>query len=372
MSHAASVTARLILALSTVVVPAAVDAQSHDHDTPQEENVGPRFILRGFSNVDFDVPFGALAPGETENRPSFTLGQFGLYMVSRLSDNISFLGEVVFEANEDQEMVVDVERVQINYLWSDGFRVALGRGHTALGYWNEAYHHGALLQPTVERPQALKFEDDGGILPVHFVGLDARGQFGLGGRGAWTLGYVGYVANGRGIEPDVVQGLFDANKNKAFGGRLRLTREGRGTLMFGPMVYHDVIPPVAGQPGRDGPISQTIVGAHFAYKSQRFDFFSEYYHLEDDVQQTGQHFTNQAAYGIGVLHYGKWSPYAGIDWMSIAAGDPYYVGFPDLTRVLVGLRYDVISFNCLKLEYQHNKFPWGVSQVVALQSAFTF
>ena len=82
-------------------------------------------------------------------------------------------------ARREQEVVVDVERLQIAYRWSDALRLTAGRGHTALGYWNESYHHGKLLQPTVERPEVLKFEDDGGILPVHFVGLEAARESGL-------------------------------------------------------------------------------------------------------------------------------------------------------------------------------------------------
>lgn len=361
----------ILLLVSALAVPAGAAAQGHGHDASEGEGAGPRLVLKGFSNLDFEVPFGALSPGETENRTSFALGQFGLYMTSRLSDNISFLGETVFEMNESQETAVDVERVQINYRWSDRFRLTLGRGHTALGYWNDAYHHGALLQPTVARPEALRFEDDGGILPVHFVGADVRGEVGIA-QGGWNLGYVGYVANGRGIEPDVVQGLYDANKSKAVGGRLRLSREGRRTVMFGPMAYHDVFPPVAGQPGREVPISETILGAHFVYRDRRFDLFSEYFHIRDDVQQGGPGYTNKAAYAIGVLHFGRWSPYGGVDWMDIDPGDPYFQGYSDLTRVLVGVRFDLVGFNCLKVEYQRNDRPWGVAHLVVLQSAFAF
>src|SRR5262245_14781893 len=186
------------LLLTGVLASSWAAAQNRD-SAPAD--TAPRFTLRGFANVDFNGRWGDPVD-EATGKSAFALGQFDLYMTSKLSENVSFLGETVFELDEQQEFVVDVERLQLSYRWSDAFRLNVGRGHTALGYWNEAYHHGALLQPTVERPEALKFEDDGGILPVHFVGLEAAGRASIG---AWDLGYVGYVANGRGPRPDVIQ-----------------------------------------------------------------------------------------------------------------------------------------------------------------------
>ena len=133
-----------------------------------------------------------------------------------------------------------------------------------------------------------------------------------------------------------------------------------------------MIPPSPGHPGRESPISETILGAHFVYRDQHLDLFSEYFHIQDDIQQGGQRHTNQAAYALGVLHFGRWSPYLGVDWMDVASGDPYFAGYADLTRFLVGVRFDIGSFNCLKLEYQRDDRPWGVAHVVVLQSAFTF
>ena len=355
--------------LTVLLLPLQVAAQGHEHDSVSEET-GPRFTLRGFADIDFIVNGGATPPGEIRERSAFTLGQFDLYMVSKLTDKIRFLGETVFELNENQETVADVERLQLGYHWSDAFHVAAGRGHTALGYWNEAYHHGKLLQPTVERPEALKFEDDGGILPVHFVGLEAGGSTTLG---AWDLAYVAYVANGRGIKMDAVQGAFDANSSKAVGGKLSLSREGRHNFSFGPSVYHDVIPADAAQPNRSFEMVETILGAHLVYRSARLDLFSEYFHVRHESRETPERFSHEAAYAVGVLHYRSWSPYVGIDWQDLDARDPFYPPpYASVTRTLVGLRWDPVSFNCLKLEYARADHPWGVEHSVVLQSAFTF
>jgi hypothetical protein len=74
-----------------------------------------------------------------------------------------------------------------------------------------------------------------------------------------------------------------------------------------------------------------------------------------------------------VLHFGSWSPYAGIDWLDLDPGDPFYPPpYASVTRTLIGLRWDIVTFNCLKLEYERSDRPWGVEHAVVLQSAFTF
>jgi hypothetical protein len=291
-------------------------------------------------------------------------------MISTLTNGVSFLGETIFELNDDQEMVLDMERLEIRYGWSDQLRLAAGRGHTALGYWNEAYHHGVLLQPTVDRPEALKFEDNGGILPVHFVGVEASGH---AQTGRWDLSYVATVANGRGARPDVIQGAFDANKGKAFGLRLRATVGGGRSLGFGPAFYHDVIPPDPEVSGREGEIGETILGAHVIYRDRHFDLFSEYLHLRHEDRITHAIFKHRTAYAVGAAHWGRWASYVGVDWLDVDVGDLFLgEGYADLTRVLIGGRYDLAASNVLKLEYQRDKRPWGVEHRVVLQSAFTF
>ncbi len=275
------------LLLAGLLLPVVAIAQDHDHAAPEAEGGAPHFTLRGFSNVDFGAPWGASDKAPGNGNSAFALGQFDLYMISRLSTNISFLGETVFELNENQESGIDVERLQVRYSYSDRFRAALGRGHTPLGFWNEAYHHGALLEPTVDRPEALKFEDDGGILPVHFVGLEVDGKVPLAGG---DLGYVAAVANGRGPVPDLVQGAYDANKSKAVVAKLDLSFGSEHTLAFGPSVYHDTIPEDIATPGGHAPLSELILGAHLVYRDHRFDLFSEYFHIRHESDTTHEQF----------------------------------------------------------------------------------
>lgn len=40
-----------------------------------------------------------------------------------------------------------------------------------IGYWNNAYHHGRVMHPTIERPQVAEREDGGSLLRVHSAGV---------------------------------------------------------------------------------------------------------------------------------------------------------------------------------------------------------
>src|SRR5438132_4835421 len=66
---------------------------------------------------------------------------------------------------------VYVQRLFMKYQFNDHFALTAGKMHTPLGYWNNAYHHGFVMQPTIDRPDIINFEHHGGILPIHETGV---------------------------------------------------------------------------------------------------------------------------------------------------------------------------------------------------------
>ncbi len=358
------------LTVAIAVMAVVANPLAAQHAATGERLDAPRFSLHGFSDISWSGQRTTRRAGEAVRSESFGLGQLDLYMVSLLGDNVSFLAETVFELGRDQVFAADVERVLLSYTWSDFFTLAIGRGHTALGHWNEAYHHGVLLQPTVRRPQALRAEDGGGILPIHFVGMELSGTMPLGG---WGLQYVANVANGRGARIADVQNGNDRNTDKALALKLSLRRDGDRTIRFGPSIYRDLIPVDSSNTARVGQIRQLILGSHFVYDDQRVQFMAEAYRVNDDERQSGRQFDHDAWYAVLVGKFGKWNPYVGIDGIDFAAGDPFYatVG-TDLRRILGGIRFDVNPFNALKLEIRRDKRPGDTTNAIAIQTAFTF
>ena len=162
--------------------------------------------LRGFGDITLH--------GDTRkgNTTAFTLGQLNLFVTSDISEKFKFLSEIVFEGGPDNiygvtrgeinTFSVDVERYLIQYSYNDYLNVAAGRFHTAIGYYNTAYHHSTWFQTTTGRPLLFQFEDRGGILPVHTVGVSASGLIPSGRLG---LHYVAEVGNGRASHSPLTQ-----------------------------------------------------------------------------------------------------------------------------------------------------------------------
>ena len=126
------------------------------------------FELKGFT----DVSFTKSTEGADEFRNGdFAFGTLDLYLAQSL-ENVEILAELIVEFGN----VLDLERLYLGYAFSDELRLRIGRLHTPLGVWNTSYHHGVQLQPTIQRPVFLNFEDDGGIIPTHVVGVYLTGR----------------------------------------------------------------------------------------------------------------------------------------------------------------------------------------------------
>jgi hypothetical protein len=337
------------------------------------KGLAPKFSLHGFTDATFLTESASPPVGGDETEAGFFLGEFDLYMVSHLGRRLSFLGEVVFEFEDDGETRSDVERVFLKYSQSDLLWASIGRRHTPLGHWNETYHHGFLLQPTVQRPTVLSFEDKGGVLPVHSVGMDVGGRL---FRRAWSLDYRAGIYNGRGESTEVVQAFGDANTNKATLLKVSFEREKTDRVKFGVMGHADVIPPDPGVAERDGDIEEKILGFHFVYDRPQIKFLGEYYFIRHENDPTDTTYEHRGYYAIAIWQPWKLKPYVGYDVLDLEQGDPYYVGvLPYQQRSLVGLRFDPQPFLAIKLELRHDdrlEQPETEVNGLAIQVAYTF
>ncbi len=85
----------------------------------------------------------------------------------------------------------DLERFQVGWEPSESSIVWIGRFHQASSVWNHEHHHGQFLQTSVTRPASEEWEDEGGIIPQHFVGALWESS--------WPAGF--HTAFGGGIAP---------------------------------------------------------------------------------------------------------------------------------------------------------------------------
>jgi len=333
-------------------------------------DLAPRLMFHGFADVTANIYFDDVEGVGKSSHNYFALGELDLFIVSHLADNVSFLSELVFESNTDSETAVELERIFIKYTVSDRFWISVGRHHTALGYWNEAYNHGLLLQPTVARPDVLNWEEHDGILPMHSVGLAMGGRV---FRGPWGFEYAANIGNGRGLTSRQVQTAFDVNDQKALTLRLSASHEAKGRLLFGPMIHLDRIPADPATTGREGEESERIAGAFVTYRDDRFELLSEYYYVRHEDLLTGAIYNSPGYFLIGLLNFGKLKPYGGYDRLDVDTADPYYGSeITPLKRSLLGLRWDLNSFNAIKFEVRHDIRPGVHSNGLVVQTAFIF
>jgi hypothetical protein len=330
---------------------------------------GERLTLRGFSDVTFESKDVHKRHGPHRNKSFFAIGQYDLFITSKLNERIGFLGETVFEAiGEEHAMEVDVERLLVEYSFGDFLKVSLGRFHTPLGYWLTAYHHGRWLHTPIFRPELFRWEDEHGILPMHGVGVMADGKIDLG---KWELGYALALSNGRGRTREDVQNTTDLNNDKAVDVRLSLSHESIPGLTVGWSFYRDKIPKSSEAPVHRG-MDELIYGPYITYLRGNYELLAEGLNIHHEEKGGGNY--NTLGYYIQLARrWGKFKPYYRLDRINFARGDPFYGPNPvSILKNTLGLRYDLSSFNALKFEYSFSDTTEGNTNAIAFQSAFSF
>lgn len=323
----------------------------------------PALNFHGFGDISYVIN------NEDSERNQFSIGQLDVFLTSRLADDFDVLSEIVFESDENNEYRVEVERLILRYTPNDYFNFGVGRVHTAIGFYNTAYHHGTWLQTAVGRPAILDFEDDGGALPLHLVGLSIDGRIPSGSLG---LGYVLEVGNGRGYDHDKepVLNMKDDNSYKAVNVGINARPDWMQGLQLGISGYFDRLTP-EGQ----GRIQQTIVAGYAVYQQPKFEWLNEVLWLYHNPRAAAATRT-WAAYTQISRQFGRFRPYVRYhysyapqaDWIVSNFGQPGLVHGPS-----AGLRIDLSDLVAFKLQYDHD-WRGNRSQLnqVTTQVSFTF
>ena len=331
------------------------EPEDMEHLEPERMDMSKTLLrIRGFGDINFH---GGDQHGMTN---SFALGQLNLFVTSDISEKFKFLGEIVFESGPDNfynvpggrknEFAVDVERYLLQYSYNDHFNLAAGRYHTAIGFYNTAYHHSTWFQTTTGRPQLFQFEDNGGILPIHNVGLSASGRIPSGGLG---LHYVAEIGNGRQsrdpFSDEPVQNEVDENNFKAVNLALFARPEGIRGLQVGFSGYHDKLMPIA-KPRVD----ETILAAHAVYMVPKFEWLNEVVLIRHAPEGTAQVYNTPGFYTQIAKRFGSYQPYFRYQYINGSEREPI---FPDVGRMegpSVGVRYDASESVAFKLQYDYN------------------
>ena len=351
------------------------EMESEQPGSPEERMDVSKTLLRirGFGDINFH---GDSFKGDTT---SFTLGQLNLFVTSDISEKFKFLSEIVFEGGpdniygvfrgENNAFAVDVERYLLQYSYNDYFNVSVGRFHTAIGYYNTAYHHSTWFQTATGRPFLFQFEDRGGILPIHTVGASVSG---LIPSGALGLHYVAEVGNGRAsrapLVEEPVQNVIDDQNHKAFNLALFARPEAIRGLQAGFSVYRDLLAPV-GSPR----IGETILAAHAIYIRPNFEWLNEAMVVRHAPLGQSHVFQTPGFYTQISKRFGAYRPYFRYQYVNAAANEPI---FPDVGRQQgpsAGIRFDASESVALKLQYDYTTIRnQQAINALAMQVGFTF
>jgi hypothetical protein len=327
----------------------------------QRMDMKTRMQIRGFGDVTLHG--SDLKGGNT----AFSLGQLNLFVTSDVSEKFRFLSEIVFEADPTNVVGVDVERLLLQYSKNDYFNLAVGRYHTAIGFYNTAYHHAAWLQTATGRPLLFQFEDNGGILPIHNVGASLSGLIPSGKLG---LHYIAEVGNGRASssrDAEAVQNVVDENNGKAVNFAVFARPDALRGFQTGFSVYHDGLQPI-GRPH----IDELIFDGHVVMQRPTFEWLNEGVLIRHAVNG-GHVFDTPAFYTQISKAFGPYRPYFRYQYINESPNEPMFPFVGLNYGPSVGVRYDASESVALKLQYDRTAFRQQPStNGLALQFAFTF
>ncbi len=366
---------------SPAPVPAPQSESPSDMDASQDSDAhahmlelpggGPKLKIRGYFDFNFGVGTDAnplVFPLGVPAHTTFQMGEFDLMMSSQLSEKLSFMSELVFSSDTTNAVGIDIERYLLSYRANKYFEAGFGRYHTSIGYYNTEFHHGTWFQTATGRPFMYFFEDNGGLLPVHSIGVTTTGL--VPGTDALGLHWVAEIANGRAssnsAEPS--QNFYTDRNYKAYNVAAYITPQWLTGLQAGGSYYRDrIIPPGV------TPADQTISSLYAIYVTPTWEFMNEGVLLRNHVENGGRTFNTPLAYTQLSRKFGSYRPYFRYQYVNSPANDPINIYTGRYTGPSVGLRWDFADYAAFKLQYnrlyQRNANP---GNGLDAQLAFTF
>jgi hypothetical protein len=326
---------------------------------------GPVIKFRGFFDFNFGV--GSVANplvfpiinggcGTCGNpvaipHTSFQAGEFDLFLTSKLSERLNFLAEIVIGPSDTNVFGLDIERYQLTYKANRYLTATAGRFHTSIGYYNTAYHHGIWFSTAEGRPIMYLFEDSGGILPVHMVGVNVTGA--VPHTGKMGLHYIAEVGNGLSSTTNnlailSVQNFLSDRNAKATNIAAYIRPEGVPGLQIGGSWYHDRLYPTGG-----AGVTQNIESAYVVYLSPNWEFLNEAVLLSNNQDGTIQPFRSPMSYVQAARKFGIYKPYFRYQYVRDHVGDPLNLLEGTYYGPSVGLRIDFTEYAAFKLQYNH-------------------
>jgi hypothetical protein len=278
----------------------------------------------------------------------FTIGDFDLFVTSRINDKTSFLAELVFGQGADQGFDINIERMVLTYSLNDYFKASVGRYHTADNYFNTVFHSGKWLQTTVDRPLVVDFANDGGLLPTQAVGISLTGKIPSGKLGLNWVGEYGSVDTIRPNINDPNESTVDHGKSNGLTAAIYAKPDWLSGLDVGGSFYHQHLTP----PSLTFAIDESVFSAHLAYLTPKYEFINEGFVIQHKIVGSNLTFNTPAFYTLFSDNVvGRWRPFVRFDYTNAAVDSPLYLDVGLRYGPAAGVRYDFNSYLSAKAQY---------------------
>jgi len=332
----------------------------HEHETGA---TGPRLKIQGFADVNLR------ATNQKGTNNAFSLGQLDLFITSQLSEKFSVVSELILEAKRDNSFEFELHRLLLRYAMNDYLNLSAGRYHSGIGYYNTAFHHGSYFATAANRPFLFAFESQGGLLPLHNVGVSATGRI---PSGSLDLRYIAEVGNGRAARSPSdrsVQTAFDENNGKSYNLGLNARPDWLPGLQTGISFYRDKVTPLAAPN-----IDQKIIAGHIVYQSPRYEWLNEAVFIRHKPEGASRApIYTPGFYTQFARRFGKAQPYLRYQYVNAPARDPLFFAVGRRNGPSFGLRYDLTNYAAFKAQYDRTERR-GLTALdeLIMQLAFTF
>ncbi len=308
----------------------------------------------------------------TNGRSTTTSGGADLVLTSQFSDNWSALGQFSLRSTEGESTLTRIEQLQLRFARSDEFQLRLGKFHTPVGYWNETFHDIAWLRTSIFRPEMFRYEQDGGIMPVHTIGVQAAGKIGFR---PMEFGYSFTFGKGRGPKITDETKFSNLNSPHALTAQFTFSPNRFRGFKLGVNGYADTIPADPTTPGRNGTIGERIYGGFVAWHLLNLEILAEYDAIEHHDSVTNLTFRSDGYYWQVASQFYNWRIYERTDVINFDPFDPYFltIDHRDLIKFTVGVRWDATRWLGIKGEYSYtdrNRQP--NSNAINFQAAVFF
>jgi hypothetical protein len=322
----------------------SLSKQSHDTGLP----------VHGFA----DVGGGWSSGKDPVKLRGFNGGTLDLYLTPQFGQRVKSLIELAVEYGVDGGVGLDMERLQLGYTINDDLTVWMGRFHTPMGLWNTSFHHGANLQTSVFRPRFIDFEDKGGFVPAHSVGVWFSGKTGTD---SGRLTYDVFVANGPSIKDRTLdfRGFTDNSPNKMLGFNVGFQPKGSFSgLTVGVHGFGSQVDSIKADDSVFASTKLQMTGAYLGYDADDWEILGEYYRFSNTDQTTGAKNGSNAWFGQVGKTFGSFTPFVRFESTSLSTADAYFTSQESgrsYKRTALGVRYALDPKSSLKLELSNTR-----------------